>query len=373
MDIYEQLTSLAERMENMNPAGIKAVIGFDGFVDEVVHVVNKRVDQDSYERVKYLADYGQKIIDAAGLSLNVEMVPVDRKLGGNGTILANSLIEHGLKVTYIGALGKEQIFDVFQKMGEKAKLISLGDPGFTDAIEFYDGKIISSKLEALKEISWENLKKKISPEKLARMFDESDLIGFENWTLIVNATSIWKGVFEEVIPLMKTKTGKKLFIDLADPEKRSREDIMEALEWLRKYQEVFEVILGLNEKESYEIAALFDKGKEELGCVSDVCVFLHEKLGISTVVVHPVKQAAACGSEGTFLVDGPYCSEPKLTTGAGDNFNAGFILGQMSGFSLKESLLVGTANSGFYVRNARSCGHGELIQFIMDWAQGEVD
>lgn len=373
MDINEKLISLAKRMESTDPAKIKALIGFDGFVDEVIHVVDKRVDEDTYERVRYLADYGQKIIDAAGLSLNIEMVSVDKKLGGNGTILANSLIEHGMKVTYIGALGRERIHEVFQKMGERAKLISLGEPGFTDAIEFYDGKIISSKLEALKEINWDNLKKKIPPRSLAQMFDESDLIGFENWTLLVNATSIWRGIYEEVLPLMKTGTRKRLFIDLADPQKRSEKDIMEALKWLGKYQEVFEVILGLNEKESYEIISLFKKSRDDLGKISDICAFLCKKLGISTVVIHPVKQAAVCGREGTCLVDGPYCREPKLTTGAGDNFNAGFILGQMCGFSLEESLLMGTANSGFYVRNARSCDYEELRQFIIDWAQGKFD
>lgn len=373
MNVNKKLMSLAKRMESADPAGINAVIGFDGFVDEVIHVVDKRMDENTYERVKYLADYGQKIIDAAGLSLNIEMVPVDRKLGGNGAILANSLIEHGMKVVYIGALGRERIYDVFQKMGEKAEIISLGEPGFTDAIEFYDGKIISSKLETLKEINWDNLKRKVPPEKLAHMFDTSDLIGFENWTLIVNATSIWQGIFEEVLPLMKAGRRKKMFIDLADPEKRSKKDLMDALKWLKRYQEVFEVILGLNEKESYEIVSLFGKSKEDLREVTDVCTFLRKELGVATVVIHPVKQAAACGEEGTFLVDGPYCKEPKLTTGAGDNFNAGFVLGQMSGFSLEDSLLMGTANSGFYVRNARSCDYRELIQFILDWAQGEAE
>lgn len=365
------LLSLAERMKNMDPTKIKATIGFDGFVDEVIHVVDKRIDQEHYERVKYLKDYGQKIIDASGLSLNIEMIPVNRKLGGNGTIFANSLIKHGMKVNYIGALGKNQIHEVFREMEEKARLFSFSDPGFTDAIEFYDGKIISSKLEPLKDVNWENLKSMVSVGELAEMFDESELISFANWTLLINATEIWKGIYKEVLPLMGSGDRKKLFVDLADPEKRSEDDLREALEVLKRYNSKFEVILGLNAKESYEIAELFGKQKEEFSKIESIAVFLQKEIDISAVVIHPVKEAVACSAKGTFRVDGPYCKQPKLTTGAGDNFNAGFMLGQMLGFGMEESLIMGTANSGFYVRNARSCNYQELEDFIVDWANGK--
>jgi len=43
--------------------------------------------------------------------------------------------------------------------------------------------------------------------------------------------------------------------DLADPEKRTREDIAHALELISAFQKYFDVILGLNEKEGYEIGA----------------------------------------------------------------------------------------------------------------------
>lgn len=57
-------------------------------------------------------------------------------------------------------MGKENIHPVFE-LKEKSELISISDPGFTDAIEFLDGKIISSKLETLKDVNWESLKEKM--------------------------------------------------------------------------------------------------------------------------------------------------------------------------------------------------------------------
>ena len=71
--------------------------------------------KDRYDRIRYLADYGKKVYDAKGLSMNIEMVPVKKKLGGNGPIFANSLAKHGFQVTYIGALGKGKISILYLK------------------------------------------------------------------------------------------------------------------------------------------------------------------------------------------------------------------------------------------------------------------
>jgi sugar/nucleoside kinase (ribokinase family) len=69
------------------------------------------------------------------------------------------------------------------------------------------------------------------------------------------------------------------------------------------------------------------------------------------------------------LVEGPYTRSPKLTTGAGDNFNAGFCFGQVQGFNAQESLILGVATSGLYVRNGRSASQKELMEFLALWSQ----
>ena len=71
-------------------------------------------------------------------------------------------------------------------------------------------------------------------------------------------------------------------------------------------------------------------------------------------MVHPVEFAAASDAQGTTHVVGPFTAKPKITTGAGDHFNAGFCIGRLLGMDLAESLQIGVATSGFYVRNARS-------------------
>jgi len=70
---------------------LKATVGLDGFVDEIIAVVDKRHDGGRYDPVRTIAHLAQKINDASGQSSNYELVVKQRKLGGNGPIMANAL------------------------------------------------------------------------------------------------------------------------------------------------------------------------------------------------------------------------------------------------------------------------------------------
>lgn len=370
----EALHNLRLKMEQVDKTSLKALVGFDGFVDQVVEVVNTRIDADHYERINYLADYGNKIVASAGMSMNIEMVPKQKKIGGNGPIYANTLIDYGTEVTYIGALGKSEIDGVFKPMSDRCVTYSISDPGYTDAVEFLDGKIISCKLDTLKEVSWENIKEKVGVDTLIELINESDLVSFVNWTLVVRSSDIWKHILEEVLPnVIERREKRMLFIDLADPEKRKPKDILEALELIQEFSKYFHVVLGLNYKESLEIAEILELTDCKSKTLQEVTHYIKGQLAIKAVVVHPVKGACAERDGELVEVEGPYCKEPKLTTGAGDNFNAGFILGLALGYTLQDALLMGVSSSGFYVRNARNATFEELASFVEQWADGTID
>ena len=91
---------------------------------------------------------------------------------------------------------------------------------------------------------------------------------------------------------------------------------------------------------------------------------IREKLEISCVVIHPVDSAACATKEGTWWVAGPYDENPKITTGAGDHFNAGFSLARLGGLSPTACLTFATATSGFYVRTAQSPSIGQIENFL---------
>src|SRR3954466_1958777 len=84
---------------------VKATVGLDGFVDEIIAVVDKRHDGGRYDPVRTIDLLARKMAAAAGQSSNYELVVKQRKLGGNGPIMANALAAFGFAVTYIGNLG----------------------------------------------------------------------------------------------------------------------------------------------------------------------------------------------------------------------------------------------------------------------------
>src|SRR5437868_10910849 len=136
---------------------LKTLVGLDGFVDNIISVVDKRQDLHTFDRVRTIENLGQKILNAAGQSSNYELVVTQQKLGGNGPIMANALAAIGMDVTYIGNLGYPAVHPVFGDFAKRAKVISIAEPGHTDALEFDDGKLMFGKHESLKDINWDNL------------------------------------------------------------------------------------------------------------------------------------------------------------------------------------------------------------------------
>ena len=344
----------------------KLLIGFDGFVDEIIHVVDKRKSPEEYQRIPEIKAFAERIASVAGLSANVELVPVQTKLGGNGPIMANAMIAQGQQVTYIGALGKHFVHPVFRDFADACQqVISLSEPGQTDALEFYDGKIMLGKMNTLADVSLEQLLEKLPPKELEALLAEVDMVAFTNWTMLSNLNGIISE-FSRIIAKLEKKP--RVFLDLADPKKRTNEDIREVLELISAIPT--ETILGMNLSESTIISLVLGIKEDE---ILTRAINIREKLGISGVVIHPVNGAAIAHETECIWLEGPYTPHPKLTTGAGDNFNAGFCNGWLSGLEPGQCLAVGACTSGFYVRNERSGTRQEVTDFMKKWVDAGLE
>lgn len=349
-------------------ANLNAFVGLDGFVDEILHVVDKRENAEKYTRLPTIAKYAERLAGAAGKSTNVELVSQQTKLGGNGPIMANALASFGLKVCYLGNLGYPNIHPIFSDFTKRAEVHTLAEPGYTDALEFEDGKIMCGKLSALKQVNWENIKSRFGYDKFVARMQNAQFVGFVNWTMLTGMNEIWEAIQREVCPKL-TGPRRKVFFDLADPEKRTREDILKALNLITGFEKYFDAILGLNEKEAYEIGTHlgFDTSNRTPEGLLKLATQIRERIAIGTVVVHPVSYALAVNAEESAIVEGPFTPKPLITTGAGDHFNAGFCLGQLLGLDIAGSVLTGVTTSGFYVRTAKSPTVADLVGLQQNW------
>lgn len=350
-------------------ASTPVTVGFDGFVDSIIAVVDKRHGIDSYDPVRTIEDFGRKIMDAAGQSANYELAVKRRKLGGNGPIMANALANIGLPTRYIGALGYPEIDEVFEGFARKAEVHSICPPGYTDALEFEDGKLMLGKYESINAVHPERIDEVVGRAAFAELVAGSSLLGMVNWTMLAHMNEVFRRLIDDV--LSKTSDPPLIFIDLADPEKRTREDLRRALGLMTEMQAHARVILGVNLKEAVQVAEALgiEVGADAEDEIERLAFETREALGLSGAVVHPRAGAAAsivepgAGSASSARFAGPFTRQPKISTGAGDHFNAGFCVGRLAGLDVEAALCVGTATSGYYVREAETPTLEQLAGF----------
>lgn len=374
----DKRVELSKLLKTKNPSTLNMVLGFDGFVDEIIHVVDKRQDSENFTRINTISELASRIERASGLSTNMELVPTIKKIGGNGPIMCNALSINNPKMSYIGALGYPSVDDVFKVMEDKVDLYTIAQNGHTDALEFDDGKLLMGKMSSLKNVTYERLVEVLGKDKLIELVGNADLFAAVNWSMLPNMTSLFKKLITEILPLLPKRVKKPfMFIDLADPEKRDNDEIIEMIDLLKEFNEYFFVVLGLNKKEGYDVAnvlGLFDSPSLEHMQVSleDLTLELYNRIQIDSVVIHPVDRSCTVVDGVFYEENGPYIAKPKLSTGAGDNFNAGFMLGMLLGLTPDQALLTGMSTSGFYVRNARSPLFEELCTFLQEWAENKI-
>lgn len=376
------LLELADRYEHLGDkqkSGKKCFIGFDGTTDEILEVVDRRESPDVYEPLHTIADLGRRISDAAGKSTNLELVRKKQKIGGNGPICTVALLAANHEITFVGTLGSPGAIEpLFHSMSDRCRhLFTLGPSSTTWALEFADGKVMLGRLEAFRQITLDRLLQQIPERELVALHEEADLVISANWTMILETNLIWQFMAHQVAPQLSHRPPDRprwMFVDLADPAKREERDIQEALTLLGDLGKKYSVVLGLNESEAARIGKvcglkLAGREPEEL---LELAEAIRLKAGLTRVVIHAVRLAVSAQKEGGRHLLGPYCEHPALTTGAGDNFNAGYCNGLLFGLTPVEAIASGIATSGFYVRYAKSPTLKELAQFLRMWHHREV-
>lgn len=324
-------------------------VGFDGFVDLLIHPVKTRIDENTCTYFSTIDQFGEKITSLAGRSGNVELSVVATDFGGCGPHYANGLANMGIGCICIGALGYPEKNPVFN-LHPNCRTITVSEPGYSYLFEFGDGKVIMSDIEKISKLRWNDLIERISIDEMVELFDSADIITLVNWSYLVHFHEIYEKFLEIVIPKL-SKKDRKIYIDIADCAKRQPEEIKLALKMFGRYSEYAPTYLGLNKSEAMVMHSILCEG-EYSGSLPTARA-IKEYSGINTVVIHPVDSSAAVFDGGEIEVQGILCENPKKTTGGGDNFNSGFCAGLLAGLDVKSCLISGMTTSYLYVKNGK--------------------
>ncbi|MEY3230719.1 MAG: hypothetical protein RL689_808, partial [Planctomycetota bacterium] len=275
-----------------------ALVGFDGFIDSIIHMVDVRRDMspEGYTRLKTISAFAARCADASGKSTNIEQVLLEDRFGGNGPLMAGGLAQLGMKVDYVGAVGQGPslaLHPVFAPFASRCRrVVPVAEPSTTDCLEFEDGKLMFNNTASVQQVTWPRLLERVGLDSLRAMVDEAALLGIVNWSLLGGVPGIWRGLREEVLPRVSGKA-RRVFIDLSDPAKRTDADVAGALSQLQELEAApgVAVTLGLNLAESQRIASVLGLGVYGEGSmatlgqrVQQAARTIRERLGLDCVV-----------------------------------------------------------------------------------------
>ncbi len=232
-----------------------------------------------------------------------------------------------------------------------------------------------SAVEQLAGFTPHSVRELLTDGTFAAACEGAQVIALTDWSLYPYMTQVWRLLQSEVFSLLAHRPA--FFIDLVDPSSRSVADIRDMAAILHEFEPVGPVTLGLNGNEANVLCRAHDVPSAPADATPEQTLqqafALRDLLGVTRVVIHRVPFAVSAAAECGSTQPGPYSAGTKKSTGAGDRFNAGFCLGLALGLDDSESLVLGCAASGFFVRNARSASHQELVGFLERWAAGSVD
>ncbi|MDR2435777.1 MAG: hypothetical protein LBD33_00465 [Puniceicoccales bacterium] len=324
----------------------RAFIGFDGFVDSIVRVVDCH-RSDGRTLISSIDAFGRRVLGAKGKSTNIELETVNKKFGGNGPILSEALRKLGFSTIYVGTVGHE----IFKQFSEHNGAISIGEPGETLALEFEDGKIIFGEMRDVARVDIDWIFRHIDRQYFVEILNSCDLLCFVNWTMLIGLGSILEFAIGEIVG-----DEKIFFFDLADPEKRTLADLRTMCSAMGNFAKRGKVILGANLKEAGHILSAMGEDEnivETRESMVDAAMVMQKTLGIQACFVHA--NTAAAGYDGAAAsVVGYFSPHPKILTGAGDHFNGGFLSEYVENFNMLSALHSGSAAARYYIDSAIS-------------------
>jgi len=365
-DLHSVQEELIHRLRKLAPIG-SGVLGFDGFIDSMIRFKNPAS----------MSAFGKAVEKAAGIATSAVVQHQGEQMGGNGPLLTSALGTLGKnlgKLHYFGALGLPDIhplyLDSFQS--KVHSMHSFANPSRSDCLEFNDGKVMLSDFQPGEMITWKNLLKEVGQEVVFDLLGKADFMVAVNWGKVPHATELWT----ESTRQWSALTGdlnRWFFMDLSEFSTSPMADQEKLPLLMNKVSPLTRSVLSLNLKEAWQFASLYQLDffdRKEPEAVADCAQAIREKSGLNYVIIHPNQGAAMAHPSGVAWVVGPHCSDPLISTGAGDHFGAGILFGLLQGLSAPCSLLLGNATSGYFVRTGQSPSPADLIRLLELWKAG---
>lgn len=358
--LFDLLHSHLPQFDTTRLRSLSAVVGYDGFVDDMTAVIQNRPPSGPPEFVPTIAEFGKMVSDAAGRSFGREILIKRTEPGGNAPNLAEGLLDLGVRVHFFGTIGDpvDPVFLPFKGRCDTCE--TLGPSGRTLALEFADGKLQFNNTGPLSQLTPAVIETRLPLITAAAA--NASLFGFANWSRYPHMTECWRFINERILATLTSRPW--VIVDLADPSGRDPAQIAAMFDAVRAMTATCRVVFGANLAETGVLLNSFGQPKpgDDPTSMADAAESLRSHIGVHMVAVHSQRRAAAAWADpsgepawraGRIAIDGAYNPAPIRTTGVGDRFNAGLSAALLAGFPPEACLALGCAAGAWFVTVGR--------------------
>jgi sugar/nucleoside kinase (ribokinase family) len=354
----------ADRLPS-EPSGGDVVFGFDGVVDNV-RTIERNAGGDGMPQIETLRDFGERVVTSAdnNSSLSFEWNQADQRTGGHVAHLSRVYDRLGFEPTMLGMCG-DPILDIFRDEFEGCTIHTLGAPGYADAVEFNDGKMILYENGGAAEFDWAELESRVGADTLVDEIDGARLLGIGYWTMIPALADVLDGLREHVVPRLSSPP-EHVLLDPADIRGLDRATLTETIAATRRLASaVGSVTVSANRSETSVLASELAGGTGET--FTEECRRVFDNLGVDRFVGHSMTQAVVVSDDESSTVAVEPVESPELTTSAGDHFNAGLSLGLVEGLPDDAAVLLGNALAREFVRTGETPMYADVVSAVASY------
>lgn len=345
----------------------RVLVGFDGYIDRI-YQVKYQCEAKETERFDSMESFGRYIAARGERSSSLELQFRQEKAGGNMPNYAHCLARLGVQSYCIGAVGYPEVMPVFGDLAKECMVYPVCEPGICTALEMGSNKLMLADNDQIRQLDYKMMTSRLPETVICSLLENSDMTAFLNWSEMAGAASIWQGVVDHILPKVTVKEHASFFVDISDCSQQTRDEIECLLSILRELAKRFKLMISLNENEAEQLLAKLELQAQDLEAGARL---LRSCTGCSVLVIHLLNGALADDGEQTMFVANTVIKHPKLLTGGGDNFNAGFCFAILAGVSLAEALQVGNVVSGYYVYHGESPTLNQLLTWMIQDNYGE--
>lgn len=331
--------------------GKKVVAGFDGYIDRIFKAT-KRGEKQFTD----ISEFGNYLIGKHPRSCYIQLVGEEKRMGGNAPLFTRTLRNLVPNVKLYGMLGQDEILPVFSDLTSNGKNVTFMNPAETLAIEFSGSKLfLAPKVEPT-----DNMISTLDEAGLKEDILSADLTALLNWGELDFMNNIWEHIAYDFIESSVDDKNKYVFVDLADFSRHDKNRMDRLWLMLKTIARKRTLFLGLN---GNELGILCDNLGVDKGFPENAKI-VSETLG-GNVMIHTKMRSSAFSLQNDDIcsVEVRILEAPRLSTGAGDNFNAGFCYGILSGKDIRECLELGNTCAYMYMKTGSPVeNEAELIK-----------